>query len=346
MERLKVGILGVTGAVGQRFIELLENHPYFELTSIVASEKNIGKKYSEVMKDKWTTSKEIPNYARELILEKCSPNLNCKIVFSALDSEIAETIEKNFLKSGSIVISNSKNHRMDEEVPLLIPEVNPEHLEIIPKNSKGFIVTNPNCSTTGLILALAPLHKKFKIKKIFVTTMQALSGAGYPGVPSPDILDNVVPYISGEEEKIESESLKILGNIEENKIKFADIKISAHCNRVSVKDGHLKTVSIEFEEKPPLEEIKKELENFNPLKDLNLPSSPESLIKIKEESNRPQPKYDREEGKGMSVTVGRIRKCNLLDYKMIILSHNTIRGAAGGAILNAELLYKKGFLGN
>ncbi len=343
MNKIKVGILGATGSVGQRFVQLLENHPYFELVSLSASEKNSGKTYYEVMKDKWFISKEIPNYAKNLIIEECKPNSDCKVVFSALDSSVAGEIEKEFAENGYIVISNSRNHRMNQDVPLLIPEVNSEHLELI-KNKRGFIVTNPNCSATGLILALAPLHKKFKIKKIFVTTMQALSGAGYPGIASIDIMDNVIPYISGEEEKMESEPLKILGEFEQGKIKFADIKITAHCNRINVSDGHLESVSFELEKKATMEEIKNELNNFNPLKEMNLPSAPEKPIIIKEENNRPQPKHDRNEGNGMSCVIGRIRKCNLLDYKMTILSHNTIRGAAGGAILNAEILYKKGFL--
>ena len=343
MNKIKVGILGATGAVGQRFVQLLENHPYFELTSLAASERSANKTYYELMKDKWFISKEIPEYVKKIIVEECKPNLDCRLVFSALDSSIAGEIETEFAENGYIVSSNSKNHRMDEDVPLLIPEVNSNHLNLI-KNKEGFIVTNPNCSTIGLVLALAPLHKKFGVKKVFVTTMQALSGAGYPGVSSLDILDNVVPYISGEEEKMESEPLKILGKFENNKINFSDMKISAHCNRVSVRDGHLETVSFELYKKASIEEIKNELINFNPLKDLNLPSAPKHPIVIKEENNRPQPKYDRDEGNGMSCVIGRIRNCNILDYKMILLSHNTIRGAAGGAILNAELLKEKGYL--
>ena len=343
MNKIKVGILGATGAVGQRFVQLLENHPYFEVISLAASEKSANKSYYELMKDKWFVSKEIPEYSKNIIVEECKPKLDCRLVFSALDSNIAGEIETEFADNNYIVSSNSKNHRMDEDVPLLVPEVNSDHLNLI-KNKGGFIIANPNCSTIGLVLALAPLHKTFGIKRAFVTTMQALSGAGYPGVSSVDILDNVIPYISGEEEKMESEPLKILGRFENNKIKFSDIKISAHCNRVSVRDGHLEAVSFELNKKASIEEIKNEMINFNPLKNLNLPSAPNHPIVIREENNRPQPKYDKDEGNGMSCVVGRIRNCNILDYKMILLSHNTIRGAAGGAILNAELLYQGGYL--
>jgi len=343
MNKIKVGVLGATGAVGQRFVQLLENHPYFELTSLVASEKNANKTYEETMKNKWFVSSKIPEYAKNIILSECKPNLNCNLVFSALDSSIAGEVETEFVDKGYIVSSNSKNHRMDEDVPLLIPEVNSNHLDLI-KGKSNFIVTNPNCSTIGLTLALAPLHKKFGVEKIFVSTMQALSGAGYPGVSSLDIFDNVIPYISGEEEKMESEPLKILGELNNNKINNASIKISAHCNRVGVKDGHLETVSFELKEKPTIEEIKNELIEFNPLKNLNLPSAPKQPIIILKEENRPQPKHDKDEGNGMSCVVGRIRKCSILDYKMVLLFHNTIRGAAGGAILNAELLHKRGYL--
>ena len=343
MNKIKVGILGATGAVGQRFVQLLENHPYFELTSLAASEKSADKTYYELMKDRWFVSKDIPEYVKKIIVEGCKPNLDCKLVFSALDSSIAGEIEAEFAENDYIVSSNSKNHRMDEDVPLLVPEVNPDHLNLI-RNKSGFIVTNPNCSTIGLVLALAPLHKKFGIKKAFVATMQALSGAGYPGVSSLDILDNVVPYILGEEEKMELEPLKILGKFENDKINFSDMRISAHCNRVNVRDGHLETVSFELDKKASIEEIKNEMINFNPLKNLALPSAPKQPIVIRDENNRPQPKHDRDEGNGMSCVVGRIRNCNILDYKMILLSHNTIRGAAGGAILNAELLHQRGFL--
>ncbi|MEM4326062.1 MAG: aspartate-semialdehyde dehydrogenase [Candidatus Pacearchaeota archaeon] len=343
MERIEVGVLGATGSVGQRLIQLLENHPYFKLTNLAASEKSVGKKYGEVMREKWFVSDKIPEYAKNLVIKECKPNFDCRIVFSALDSSIAAEIEKSFLEKGYIIISNSSNFRMENDIPLIIPEVNAEHIKLV-EGKSSFIIKNPNCSATGLVLALAPLHKKFKIKRIFVTTMQALSGAGYPGVSSIDIIDNIIPYISNEEEKIELEPLKILGNFKKGKIEFADIKITAHCNRVNVLDGHLESVSFELEKKVSIEEIKREMINFNPLKDLNLPTSPKQPIIFLDEVNRPQPRLDRDIEKGMSCVVGRLRKCNVLDYKLTILSNNSIRGAAGGALLNAELLYRKGVL--
>ncbi|MCK5513880.1 MAG: aspartate-semialdehyde dehydrogenase [Deltaproteobacteria bacterium] len=349
MEKIKVGILGATGMVGQRFIQLLEDHPWFEISELAASERSAGKPYGEAVSGRWKLETPIPDKTASMMVKECKPGLDCKIVFSALDAEIAGTIEEDFAKAGYAVSSNSRNHRMDEDVPLLIPEVNAEHTAMIENqrekyNGKGYIVTNPNCSTIGLVLALAPLHKKYDIKKLIVTTLQALSGAGFPGVPSLDILDNVIPFIGGEEGKMESESLKLLGTLKGGKFVYADIKISASCNRVSVKDGHLECVSIAMDKKPSIDEIILALKEFNPLKDLNLPSSPPQPIIVKEEENRPQPKYDRDLGKGMSSIVGRIRECPVLDYKFLILSHNTIRGAAGAAILNAEYLKVKGLL--
>ncbi|MCK5009052.1 MAG: aspartate-semialdehyde dehydrogenase [Deltaproteobacteria bacterium] len=349
MEKIKVGILGATGMVGQRFIQLLEDHPWFEISELAASERSAGKPYGEAVSGRWKLETPIPDKTASMMVKECKPGLDCKIVFSALDAEIAGTIEEDFAKAGYVVSSNSRNHRMDEDVPLLIPEVNAEHTAMIENqrekyNGKGYIVTNPNCSTIGLVLALAPLHKKYDIKKLIVTTLQALSGAGFPGVPSLDILDNVIPFIGGEEGKMESESLKLLGTLKGGKFVYADIKISASCNRVSVKDGHLECVSIAMDKKPSIDEIILTLKEFNPLKELNLPFSPPQPIIVKEEENRPQPKYDRDLGKGMSSIVGRIRECPVLDYKFLILSHNTIRGAAGAAILNAEYLKVKGLL--
>jgi aspartate-semialdehyde dehydrogenase len=299
--------------------------------------------------DRWKLETPIPAKAASMVVKECKPGLDCKMVFSALDAGIAGTIEEDFAKAGYVVSSNSRNHRMDEDVPLLIPEVNANHTAIIEQqkkkyNGKGYIVTNPNCSTIGLVLALAPLHKKYGIKKIIVITLQALSGAGYPGVSSLDIIDNVIPFIGGEEGKMESESLKLLGRLEGGRFAFADIKVSASCNRVNVKDGHLECISIEMEKKPSIDELLLTLKEFNPLKELNLPFSPPQPIIIKEEDNRPQPLYDRGLGKGMACVVGRIRECPVLDYKFTILSHNTIRGAAGAAILNAEYLKVKGLL--
>ncbi len=347
--KIKVGILGATGMVGQRFVELLQNHPWFEVAELAASEKSAGMSYEKAMEGRWKVSANIPDKARKIKVKECSTGLDCKLVFSALDSSVAGGIEEDFAKNGYIVSSNSKNHRMDGDVPLLIPEVNPEHLQMIKRQKKrlgeGFIVTNPNCSAMGLVIALKPLQDFFRLKKVFVTTMQALSGAGYPGVASLDILDNVVPYIGGEEEKIETEPLKILGGIKNDKFSLAGIKISAQCNRVNVKDGHLGAVNVELGKKAGLEEVKDAFKKFNPLKNLSLPSAPNPPIIIKEEIDRPQPRYDRDLGNGMAVCVGRIRKCNILDYRFLVLNHNTVRGAAGAAILNAELMKAKGILG-
>ena len=272
MEKIKVGILGATGMVGQRFIQLLEDHPWFEIGDLAASERSAGKPYEEAVSGRWKLEAPIPEKVASMVVKACEPGLDCKLVFSALDASFAEPVEQGFAKAGYIVSSNSRNHRMVDDVPLLIPEVNAEHTAIIEQqkkrfNNKGYIVTNPNCSTIGLVLALAPLHKKYTITKMVVTTMQALSGAGYPGVPSLDILDNVVPFIGGEEAKMESESLKLLGTLEGGKFVYADIAISASCNRVNVKDGHLECVSIEMEKKPSIDELILTLKEFNPLKD-------------------------------------------------------------------------------
>ncbi len=349
MEKIKVGILGATGMVGQRFIQSLEDHPWFEISELAASERSAGKPYEEAVAGRWKLETLIPAKIASITVKECTPDLDCTMVFSALDADIAGPIEKAFAKAGYIVSSNSRNHRMDDDVPLLIPEVNAGHTAIIEQqrkkyNGKGYIVTNPNCSTIGLVLAVAPLHKKYGITKLVVTTLQALSGAGFPGVPSLDILDNVIPFIGGEEGKMESESLKLLGTLEGGKFVYANIKMSASCNRVHVKDGHLECVSVEMEKKPSKEELIHTLKEFNPLKELNLPSSPPQPIIVKEEENRPQPKYDRDLGKGMASIVGRVRECPVFDYKFLILSHNTIRGAAGAAILNAEYLKVKGLL--
>ncbi|MBN2468318.1 MAG: aspartate-semialdehyde dehydrogenase [Deltaproteobacteria bacterium] len=350
MKKVKVGILGATGMVGQRFIELLENHPWFEVSALAASERSAGKCYREAIAGRWKLESSIPSAIGALEVTECVPELDCTLVFSALDASIAEPVEQAFAKAGYVVSSNSRNHRMEKDVPLLIPEVNGDHLAIVTEQKKrrqwkGFIVTNPNCSTIGLVLALAPLHKKFTLKKIMVTTFQALSGAGYPGVASMDIIDNVIPYIGGEEMKMETEPQKILGRLKNNQFVMADIAISASCNRVGVSNGHLESVSIELEKKPSLDELMDALREFNPLAGLNLPSAPSQPIVLREENDRPQPRYDRNEGNGMACVAGRIRECPILDWKMSVLSHNTIRGAAGAAILNAEYMKVKGLVG-
>jgi len=348
MSKIKVGVLGATGMVGQRFIELLHNNPWFEITELAASERSAGKSYNEAVEGRWKQDNPIPEAIADLEVKLCKPDLDCKLVFGAMDRSIAGPIEEEFASSGYAVVTNSKNHRMVDDVPLLIPEVNSEHLEILKKQKErfgdGLIVTNPNCSTIGMVLALAPLHKEFGLSKIMVTTMQAVSGAGYPGVPSLDVLDNVLPHIGGEEGKMETESLKILGSLENNKFSNAEIKISADCNRVAVKDGHLESISIELKEKANRKELINSLKNFNPLKEFKLPTAPNPPIVLREEEDRPQPKMDRNEGNGMAAVVGRIRECNVLDWKMNVLSHNTIRGAAGASILNAELLKVKGLI--
>ena len=349
MKKIKVGILGATGMVGQRFIQLLENHPWFEISALAASERSAGKTYQESMVGRWKLETPIPQAVAGMEVKECTPDLDCRVVFSALDSSVAGPVEEEFARAGYVVSSNSKNHRMDDDVPLLIPEINGDHLKIISAQKKrigsnGFIVTNPNCSTIGLVMGVAPLHKKYGVTKIVVTTMQALSGAGYPGVASLDILDNVVPYIGGEEEKMESEPQKILGTVKNNRFVMADMLISASCNRVNVKDGHLETVSVEMKAKPSREELIATLRTYNPLTGLDLPFAPPQPIVVREENDRPQPRFDRDEGKGMACVVGRIRKCSILDYKFLVLSHNTIRGAAGAAILNAEYMKVKGYL--
>jgi len=338
--KIDVAILGATGSVGQKFIELLSNHPWFNIAEVAASDRSAGKKYSEATN--WIMQSPLNKNIAELIVKNSEPNLKSKIVFSALDASVAGEIEENFAKNGYVVISNARNHRFDEDVPLLIPEVNPESLQLIEiqkrrRGFKGFIVIHPNCSTTHLSLVLKPLHEKFKIRRVIVTTMQALSGAGYPGIASLDIIDNIIPYIPLEEEKIENETLKILGKIESGRINYANISVSATCNRVFVSDGHMESVSVELENKPSINEFVGCLDDFDPLKKYQLPSHVKPIIILREE-DRPQPRLDRNLANGMASIVGRIRKCNVLDYKFLVLGNNTIRGGAGGAILIAELL--------
>ncbi len=346
-KKIKVGILGATGSVGQKFIELLKDHPWFEISELGASERSAGKKYVDATN--WTMKNGLQKEVANLIVKECVPNFEAKLIFSGLDSAVAEEIETDFANAGYFVISNSRNHRFDKDVPLMIPEVNADHLKLIDSQPyKGGIVTNPNCSTIGMVLALKPLHDAFKIKKINVVTMQALSGGGYPGVPSMDILDNVVPFIGGEEEKMETEPRKILGKLGDGEIEFEEgMIISAQCNRVAVIDGHLETIQVEFENKPTKEEI---IEVWNKFKgepqELGLPFAPEKPIHYFSEPNLPQPKLQRDIDKGMAASVGRLREDPLFHYKFLALSHNTIRGAAGGTILNAELMKAKGYLDN
>ena len=347
-EKIPVGVLGATGAVGQKFVTLLENHPWFELTEIAASDRSSGKSYNDATV--WRQYKQIPERLKDTLVKPCEPTLDCRIVFSGLDSSVAGEIEESFARAGYIVLSNSKNHRMDEDVPLLIPEVNPEHLALIkPQRERrgwtGAIVTNPNCSVIGLVMALAPIHRAFGVKRLIVTTMQALSGAGYPGPSAIDMLGNVIPFIGGsEEEKVETEPLKVMGSLDGDHIRFADCLISAHTNRVFVEDGHLECVSLELERKATPDEIARVLSGFTSLpQELQLPSAPERPVIVTGDRDRPQPRFDRDAGDGMSAVVGRIRECPVFDIRFVVLSHNTIRGAAGAAILNAELMKAQGY---
>ncbi len=349
MRKIGIGVLGATGLVGQNIIKLLENHPWFEVAEVAASGRSAGKTYGEVMAGRWSASGKIPEKIREMKLKEAKPGLECEIVLSALDSSVAFEIEENFAKKGYIVSSNAKSHRMDRDVPLLIPEINHEHLSMVDKQRrsrgwKGFIITDPNCSTIHMCLALKPLIDLFGIEKIAVTTMQAVSGAGYPGVPSVDIIDNIVPFIGDEEEKLQTEPLKIFGKLSEDKIFEAGMKISAQCNRVAVRYGHMEALSVKFTRNPEKEEIVESLRKLKPIKKLGLPSAPERPVVYMTEENRPQNRLDLEVEGGMASVVGRLRKCGVLDYKFVVLGHNLIRGAAGAAILNAELLKTEGYL--
>jgi aspartate-semialdehyde dehydrogenase len=348
--KLRVGILGATGMVGQRFIQLLENHPQFEITALAASDRSQGKTYQEACT--WRLPGEMPPSVRRVKVAAPEPPLDCELVFSSLPGDIARASESAFADAGFPVISNSSAFRMDEDVPLLIPEVNHEHLGLLDTQrakrgyQRGYLVTNPNCSTIMLALALAPLHHKFGIASVVATTMQALSGAGYPGVPSLAISDNVLPFIDGEEEKIEQETLKILGKLSDSGVVGAPMAVSAQCHRVAVTDGHLAAVRVKLAQPASVEEVKKAFASFTALpQELGLQSAPAHPIIVREEADRPQPRFDRDAGNGMSVTIGRVQPDNVLDYRFVALSHNTIRGAAGAAILNAELLVAMGRLG-
>lgn len=348
-EKINVGILGATGMVGQRLVQLLANHPWFRLTMLAASERSAGKTYGEACH--WRLDRDMPEHVRNIPVVEAKPGPECRIVFSGLSSKVAFEIENEFADSGYAVVSNARNHRMETDVPLLIPEVNPDHLKVIEKqkarrgNRGGFIVTNPNCVVIPLSMALAPIHRKWGVESVFVTTLQAISGAGFPGQAALDIFENVIPFIPGEEEKIESETRKILGNSNPNEIASAKIAISAQVNRVGVIDGHMMTVAVKLKQKAEIDEIKSELEQFTSLpQQLKLPTAPVKPIILKSEDNRPQPRLDRNLENGMAVVVGRIRPCSIFDVKFSVLGHNTIRGAAGAAVLNAELLVAKGFL--
>jgi aspartate-semialdehyde dehydrogenase len=350
-QRIPVAVLGATGMVGQRFIELLQDHPWFELVGLAASEQHREQPYGQVAR--WRLAGEMPAAVASLPVVSCRPEKlpGVKIVFSALPAEVASQVEADFAEAGMAVFSNAKNYRMSPDVPLVVPEVNPDHINAIPqqrrvRNWPGFIVTNANCSATPLVMALKPLQEAFGLRKVIATTMQAISGAGYPGVPSYDILDNVLPFIAGEEAKMESETQKMLGDWSESSgFINAPVVVSASCNRVATREGHLECASIELAREVGFEEIREAWESFvgEPQR-LNLPSAPEKPLIYRSEPDRPQTLLDREAGRGMSVSLGRLRSCPVLHYKFVLLGHNTIRGAAGGSILNAELCVSKGYI--
>lgn len=350
MNKIKAAVLGATGTVGQRFIQLLDHHPFFEITALAASEKSVGKKYGDIVQ--WKLDTLIPDRLANMIIQPCEPSLDARVAFSGLDSYVAGEIELAFASKGYAVVSNSKNYRMAEDVPLVYPEINADHLALIDVQKKnrgfkdGFIVTNSNCSIMAFLNIIHVLDRDFGVDKMTVVTMQAISGAGYPGVASLDVLGNVVPFVGGEEEeKIRTEPLKILGKLKHHRIELSKIIISPSVNRVPVLDGHLAAVSVKLKNKTTVEDIKDRLRKFKSIpQELELPLAPKRPIIVHEAINRPQPRLDIHLEKGMAVSVGRIRPCEVLDFKFTCLVHNTIRGAAGAAVLNAELLYAKKLL--
>jgi aspartate-semialdehyde dehydrogenase len=349
--RLPIGILGATGMVGQRYIQLLENHPWFEVAWLAASDRSSGKTYAEAAN--WRLDTPMPKRIAGMTVQPATPETAPKVIFASVDAAYARELEPRFAEAGCAVLSNSSTFRMTPNVPLVIPEINADHLHLIEEQtsrqvSGGYMVTNPNCSTIGLVMALKPIEERFGIEQIFVTTMQAVSGAGYPGVPSMDILGNVVPYIGSEEEKMEAETLKLLGRLEGHTVTPLNARITAHCNRVAVEDGHTECVSIKLGNKlgrkATREDILAAWAEFRPLAGKGLPTAPDQPVEWAPQNDRPQPRLDRNRGNGMASTVGRLRPCGLLDWKFVVLSHNTIRGAAGATILNAELLASMGKL--
>jgi len=345
--KVSVGVLGATGIVGQRFLQMLEKHPWFEVNWVAASERSEGRVYAEAVR--WRLKTPIPARAAALPVSPANPESAPKIIFAALDAAIAAELEPRFAAAGHIVISNSSALRMQKDVPLVIPEVNAKHLKVLEcqswrRQSGGFVVTNPNCSAIGLVLALAPLEQQFGLEKVMAVTMQAVSGAGYPGVASLDILGNVIPYIAKEEEKMEEETRKLLGEVRDGHIELAEFAMSAQCNRVAVEDGHTQSVAVKLKNKAGREEIIEAWTKFRALpQELKLPSAPERPVEYLAASDRPQPRFDVDRGAGMTACVGRLRPCGVLDWKFTVISHNTIRGAAGAALLNAELLKAQGY---
>jgi aspartate-semialdehyde dehydrogenase len=341
---VRVGILGATGTVGQRFVQLLERHPQFTVTALAASDRSQGKPYREACV--WRLPGAMPAAAGELVVQAPQPPLDCDVIFSSLPADLARDVEGSFVRAGYPVISNSSSFRMDADVPLVIPEVNPEHLGLLEgRTAPGFIVTNPNCSAITLALALAPLQASFGIEAVVATTLQAISGAGYPGVAALDITDNVLPYIANEEEKIERETARLLGRFEGGRITAADFPVSAQCHRVNVVDGHLVAVRVKLARPAEPAALAEVMAGFSGVPQrLRLPSAPARPVIVRPEPDRPQPRLDRDAGGGMSVSVGRIARDRVLGHRFVALGHNTIRGAAGAAILNAELLLAQGRL--
>ncbi len=345
----RVGILGATGTVGQRVIHMLRNHPWFEVSALAASDRSEGKRFADVCN--WKLPFEMPDAVKEIKVYACKPPLDCDVVISSLPSDIAVEAEAAFAAAGLPVISNSSSYRMHEDVPLVVPEINPDHLDIIPVQrrnrgyDKGYLVTNPNCTTIGLVMALAPLQRAFGLEAVMMTSMQAISGAGYPGVASMDIIDNVMPFIGGEEEKVEVEPQKIMGRFAGGKLEPAPFKVSAQCNRVPVQDGHLESVRVKLGKQTTVEEVAAALASFTGLpQELKLPTAPARPVIVRTEKDRPQPRLDRDAENGMATVVGRISEDTIFDFKLTLISHNTIRGAAGAALLNAELLIARNML--
>ena len=348
-EKIPVAILGATGAVGQRFIQLLEDHPWFRVAALAASDRSQGLRYAEACR--WMLDSEMPASVRDRILQPPTAEaLGCSLAFSALPASVAGPVEEELAREGVVVCSNAASHRLDPDVPLLIPEVNPDHLALIDQQRRrrgwrGFLVTGPNCSSVPVTVVLRPLDRAFGVRHLHLVTLQALSGAGYPGVASLDIADNVLPFINEEEPKLEREPRKMLGRLAGDHIEPAPIAISAQCNRVAVRDGHMVCLSVALGRRATVAEVSEVLRTYQgEVADLNLPSAPRPLIVLREEVDRPQPRRDREAGRGMAITVGRIQACPVNDIKLVALSHNTVRGAAGGVILIAELLRARGFL--
>lgn len=344
MEPINVAILGATGTVGQRFISLLEHHPYFRVHELVASSRSAGKRYRDAVT--WMQSSPIPAAVADLPVSTLEDRLESGTLFSGLDSSVAGEAELRYAERGYLVISNSRNHRMDPLVPLVIPEINHVHLRLVEQQPwPGAIVTNPNCSTMFLAMALAPLHRTFGVRSVHVTTLQAVSGAGYPGLPAMSIMGNIIPYIEGEEEKIETETLKILGTCRDDGIEPAAMRIGAQCTRVPVIDGHTETVSVQLDNPADISEVRNVLESFRGFpQERALPSAPGYPVRVFDEQDRPQPARDLGVEGGMATLVGRLRACPVLDYRMVLLGHNTIRGAAGAAILNAEAMVAMGYI--